>query len=270
MKTLADPDPWTNVAAGYAGWVHGQLSRYAQDAVRVLQPSPTSTVLDVACGTGAATLAFARVASHVTGVDFSAGMLDRLRASPAVAASDNLTLLEGDGQRLDLPDDHVDFGVSMFGLMFFRDRAAGFAELRRCVRPGGRVAVSCWPPAADSAAMRWMVDGFAHAFPENPPPPESDAALDSADKLREELDAAGFVEVEVHQLSHDVVVDDVAEFWREMLAGNVRAGMARPNFSDDEWARRHDAAIAYLQRNATLPLRLPMPAILGIGTKRSV
>lgn len=52
MKTLADPEPWTNTATGYVGWSHCQLSLDAQDAIRLLAPNPTSTVLDVGCGSG--------------------------------------------------------------------------------------------------------------------------------------------------------------------------------------------------------------------------
>jgi len=267
MTPLSTPTPWSRASKGYARWLHHHLSHYAHDALAALGPRPTDRVLDVGCGAGAATLAFAREAAHVTAVDFSPGMLQALNHALRSTDTTNVTVLEGDGQALVLPDGHADLAVSMFSLIFFPDRHAGLTELYRCLRPGGRVAISCWPPMVDSPAMRWMVEGFSAGFPESPPPERAPTDLDSAEGLREELAAAGFVDLEVQPICHEVVVTDVASFWADMCDGSAPLSMLRDHFTDDDWAARHAAAVAHLQEKTPSQLVLPMPALLGLGTR---
>lgn len=269
MTSLADHKPWTDVSAGYAGWTHRQLTLYSKDTLALLEPASTDALLDVACGCGAATLTFAPHVSEVTAVDFSAGMLESLKENLSKNNIKNVTPIHGDGQSLSLPDERFDLAVSMFGLMFFPDRAAGFSELFRCLRPNGKVAVSCWPPASDSPAMQWMFDGFSAALPETPPPPRSEHALDSKEKLHRELALAGFIDIEIHDCSHDLVVEDIKTFWHQMLAGSAPVTMIRPNFSENEWSQRQNRAIEYLERNTSVPFAAPMPGFIGLGKKAS-
>lgn len=84
------------------------------------------------------------LAAHVDAVDFSSAMLDTLRAR--ADGLDHVHLHEADGQALPFPDGIYDAGFSMFGLMFFPDRARGWAGLRRVLRPGGRAVVASWHP----------------------------------------------------------------------------------------------------------------------------
>lgn len=266
MINLSEAAPWSNVADGYADWSTEHLRHYAAEAIRLLEPPPSASVLDVGCGAGAATVPLADAVREVTGVDFAPAMLAALGKVVQAQALANVTLLEGDGQDLPLEDNSFDFALSMFGLMFFPDRARGFSELRRCVRPSGRVAVSCWVPGAASPAMAWMTEGFAAAFPEIPIPPPPPEALDSAEKMRTELEAAGFVEVKIHELSHDMVVEDVHSFWPRMVAGSAPFGVMRGQFSDEDWSRRHAAAVDALRARTERPAAFAMPAILGVGT----
>lgn len=267
MATLSVPEPWTRVASGYARGLHHHLAHYACDTRALLAPRRSDRVLDVGCGSGAATLAFAPMSAHVTAVDFSPGMVQALRHTLRAAGTCNVTVLHGDGQALDLPDAHADLAIAMFSLIFFPDRAAGLSELWRCLRPGGRVAVSCWPPMADSPALSWMSDGFAAGFPELPAPTRTEGALDTPEALHAELTAAGFTEVAVHPLSHDIVVDDVETFWREMCASSAPLSLLRDQYADEDWFARHRAAVAYLHERAKPGLRLAMPAYVGVGTR---
>ena len=267
MTSLASPEPWNQVSAAYADGLHHHLALYAEDALRLLAPRPTDRVLDVGCGAGAATLCFAQAAAHVTAVDFSPGMIQALQGRLRATGTTNITALEGDGQALVLPDGHADLAVSMFSLFMFPDRGAGLRELYRCLRPGGRAAVSCWPPSADSPAMRWMTGAFAAGFPGLPSPPPPTDALDNTERLEAELEAAGFVDIELHELSHDIVIEDIAAFWAEMRRSSAPAALIRARFSDEAWEAGHRAAVAHLQAETPPPLRLPMPALLGTGRR---
>lgn len=113
-------------------------------------------VLDVACGTGIlARLAADRVGpgGHVTGIDPGRGMLAVAReAAPAVE------WLRATAEALPNPDGAFDAVVSQFGLMFFSDRTQALREMRRVLKPDGRIAVAVWDSLARTEAYSIAVD----------------------------------------------------------------------------------------------------------------
>ncbi len=102
-------------------------------------------VLDVAAGNGNAALAAARRFCRVTAVDYVPALLDRARAR---ASANGLALeaLEGDAERMPLPDGSFDAVLSTFGVMFTPDQERAARELVRVCRPGGRIALASWTP----------------------------------------------------------------------------------------------------------------------------
>jgi SAM-dependent methyltransferase len=97
-------------------------------------------VLDVACGTGALTLAAAEIvgpSGSVVGVDANPDMLAVARRKPM-----KIEWMEASAEALPLPDDSFDAVVSQFGLMFFADKPKALAEMTRVLRRGGRLAVA--------------------------------------------------------------------------------------------------------------------------------
>ncbi|WP_421904356.1 class I SAM-dependent methyltransferase [Mameliella sp.] len=112
-------------------------------------------VLDVACGTGATTREAARRAGdagHVTGIDRNDGMI-----SVARSHGDGITWEEGRAEELPFPPESFDIVLCQFGLMFFDDRVAALGEMRRVLRPGGRIALSVWDRAANSPGYAAMI-----------------------------------------------------------------------------------------------------------------
>ncbi len=101
---------------------------------------PGQRALDVACGTGALTRTVAArvgAAGRAIGLDANPEMLAVARRLDAP-----IEWLDGRAEALPLPDASVDAVVSQFGLMFFDDRVAALREMRRVLRPGGRIAVA--------------------------------------------------------------------------------------------------------------------------------
>lgn len=101
--------------------------------------------LDIGCGCGDTTVRLAEAvgpAGHVTGIDVSGPMLAvaaaRLQAYPQAA-----TLL-ADAARHPLPEAASDLVLSRFGVMFFGDPQAAFANLHRALKPSGRLVFACW------------------------------------------------------------------------------------------------------------------------------
>ena len=106
---------------------------------------PGDRVLDIGCGNGQLTrLAAARAGTgHAGGVDLSAPKLDRARASAADEGGANVEFVRGDAQVHPFPPATFDVALSRFGVMFFADPVAAFANVGRALRPGGRLAFVC-------------------------------------------------------------------------------------------------------------------------------
>ncbi|GIH27828.1 methyltransferase [Acrocarpospora phusangensis] len=102
------------------------------------------SVLDVGCGNGQLTRLAARRASRAHGIDLSAPMLRRARLN--AEGITNVTFEQGDAQIHPFPDGAYDLAISRFGIMFFADPVAGFANIARALRPGGRVAFLSMQP----------------------------------------------------------------------------------------------------------------------------
>jgi ubiquinone/menaquinone biosynthesis C-methylase UbiE len=104
-----------------------------------------STVLDVACGNGNATLAAARRFCEVTGLDYVPALLARA-AERARAERLAPTFMEGDAEQLPFADAVFDAVLSTFGVMFAPDQERAAKELVRVCKSGGKVALASWTP----------------------------------------------------------------------------------------------------------------------------
>jgi SAM-dependent methyltransferase len=116
---------------------------FARQAITRLELRSGDRVLDVAAGAGGAALAMAETGALVTAIDGSPGMIDRIRRR-AQAAHVDVHARVMDGPALDFPDATFDAALSVFGVILFPDAAKGLSEVRRVVRPGGRIAVVTW------------------------------------------------------------------------------------------------------------------------------
>lgn len=106
--------------------------------------SPADRVLDIACGPGNFSRAFAAAvgdAGLVVGLDASATMLERGAGDLRRSGLDNLVLVRGDATRLPFVDDGFDAVCCFAALHLFADPMAGLDEMTRVLRPGGRIAL---------------------------------------------------------------------------------------------------------------------------------
>jgi demethylmenaquinone methyltransferase/2-methoxy-6-polyprenyl-1,4-benzoquinol methylase len=117
-----------------------QEPRWRRRAVREARLSRGRSAVDVACGTGKVTRALAKrvgPTGHVTGVDFSPGMIDRAKQTRVDTA--NVSFVVGDALALPVEDASADAATIAFGMRNLNDYGRGFREMTRIVRPGGRV-----------------------------------------------------------------------------------------------------------------------------------
>ena len=117
-------------------------SVWAADLIDRAKPKSGETALDIACGTGAVTrLTAAKMASgRIVGLDYNPGMLAVARRVPITGAS--VEWREGSALSLPFDDQSFDLVLCQLGLQFFSDRALALKEMKRVLRPSGRVALS--------------------------------------------------------------------------------------------------------------------------------
>lgn len=118
-------------------------------------------ILDVACGTGVLAKAASARGAHAVGIDLNPGML-------AVAREhEGIRWVEGPAESLPFEDQSFDAVVSQFGLMFFADPKAALREMRRVLRPGGRMVVAVWASLAKTPGYAAMAALVARLFGED-------------------------------------------------------------------------------------------------------
>lgn len=157
---------------------------------------PADHVLDVGCGAGRTTRLAARLASdgRALGLDLSGPMLDRARAVAAAEGVANVEFVQGDAQVHPLPEAAFSVAVSRFSTMFFGDPTAAFGNIRRALRPGGRLALVCM---AEPGRNTWLeaLFGLREHLPLPPFPVAGDPGMFSLSDpahVRDVLTAAGF------------------------------------------------------------------------------
>jgi trans-aconitate methyltransferase len=132
-------------------------------AMAALQPQMGETVLDIGCGAGATSRALAAGGANVIGVDVSRPLIEAARG---VGGGPDYVEADASVWRPQTPADAL---FSRFGVMFFDDPPAAFANLRACVKPGARLAFVCWGPMSENA---WAIEPVAAALPHLTTPPE--------------------------------------------------------------------------------------------------
>lgn len=134
------------------------------------EPRQGERVVDIGCGCGATTMAFAEQvgsAGHVLGVDVSAPMLARARELAPAGAPVEFALADATVHAF--APQSFDLLVSRFGVMFFAQPALSFANMRKALRPGGRVAFACWRTPRDNP---WLMVPLQAAYKHVPKMPE--------------------------------------------------------------------------------------------------
>jgi demethylmenaquinone methyltransferase/2-methoxy-6-polyprenyl-1,4-benzoquinol methylase len=171
--------------------------------------SPGDRVLDACCGTGDLAIAAHRAGGRVSGLDFSPRMLERARAK-----SDEIEWVEGDALALPFADASFDAATAGFGARNLDDLEGGLRELRRVLRPGGRVGIleitrphgvlrpfyKLWFDGLVPLAGKLLPGGAAYTYL-----PASVRRFPEARELSELMRAAGFEQVRYRLFAGGIV-----------------------------------------------------------------
>jgi ubiquinone/menaquinone biosynthesis C-methylase UbiE len=133
---------WDLAADDYEPLWQAQLAEARAAMISSANPTPGNQVLDIACGTGLVSFEAARAVGpdgHVLGVDISARMLDSAERRARELKLSNCSFARMDAETLSLPDASFDVVLCALGLMYLPEPEQALREMRRVVRPGGRI-----------------------------------------------------------------------------------------------------------------------------------
>jgi ubiquinone/menaquinone biosynthesis C-methylase UbiE len=168
-------------------------------------------VLDVACGSGNATIPAAKTGARTTGLDITPELLEAGRKNAAEAGVE-IEWIEGDAQDLPFDDASFDAVLSVFGCMFAPDHRKTAAELARVLKPGGRMAVATWRPEGNVARM------FSTIASHLPPPPEGfkpPPLWGTDEHVREIFEGTG-IELELEPTTVEFTAESPDAYFAEM------------------------------------------------------
>lgn len=215
IANIAQCDYWNNVAGprwvGLGGFVERRVRAVNDLLLARSEVAAGESVLEIGCGTGAATVPFAQaVGEHgrVVGVDISEPMLAGARKRIAESGLGNVSLIEADAQFHPFEPDRFDLITSRFGVMFFADPVAAFRNVLPAARPGGRLCFACWAPLEEN--KHWLIP-YEVALRRLGPPAPSDPrapgplALSDPGYVRSILETAGFAEVAIDRETPEII-----------------------------------------------------------------
>ena len=228
---------------------------------------PGARLLDVAAGTGNASLPAARLGAKVTASDLTPELLEAGRPR-AAAEGLELEWVEADAERLPFEGASFDVVMSAIGAMFAPHHQETADELVRVCRPGGTIALLSWTPEGMIGALFRTMKPFAP-----PPPPGAQPAplWGSEDHVRELLGDAA----ELHRLERDVLdvtafrrPHDYAQHFIDRYGPTIAAkANAARNGQEEEFEQALDAFCEEWNRGTPDAARFEMEYLVAVGRR---
>jgi SAM-dependent methyltransferase len=201
---------WNGCAA--RGWIDAKelldrvLEPFEDLLVEAVAERKAQRVLDVGCGTGATTLAVARLLAKskgtAVGLDISEPMI-ALASERAERENAPARFISADAQTYAFDDESFDMIISRFGTMFFDDSVRAFANLRRAAAPNAILHTIVWRGPKDNPFMTTAERAAAPFLPEIPPrrPDEpGQFAFADRDRVYSILEKSGWTEIDIQPL----------------------------------------------------------------------
>jgi ubiquinone/menaquinone biosynthesis C-methylase UbiE len=227
---------WAAVAGAWeehADFVDARGVSVTEKMLELTQPQPGERVLELACGPGSVGLAAAaRVApgGEVVMSDVVAEMTAIASARAEALGLNNISTRVLDLERIEEPESAYDVVLCREGLMLVPDPALASREIRRVVRPGGRIALAVWGSRARNPWLGIVFDTVSAQLGAPMPPPgiPHPFSLGDPDKLAGLLSDAGLSEVAVDELPTPYHAASFEEWWERSasLAGPLAQKLA--------------------------------------------
>jgi ubiquinone/menaquinone biosynthesis C-methylase UbiE len=236
-----------------------------------LAPRPGDRVLELAAGAGDTGFeAAAIVGEHgrLVSTDFSPAMVQIARRRGAELRLANVQYRVMDAERVELDADSVDGVLCRFGYMLMADPAAAFAETRRVLCPGGRLALAVWGAPERNP---WVTIGLGLLVERgHMPPPEPGApspfAIASEDRVRALLEGAGFTAVRTDEVSVRFAFRDLDDYMTYATDMGGPAALVLPGLPEDERAvLKTQLGAAFAPFSAAVGYEIPGIALCAVA-----
>lgn len=233
--------------------------RFGEQIIAKLAPQHGEHILDIGCGNGALTLAIGATTGRdgsVTGLDISGPMLELARSRAERAGVAKVRFEKGDAQLHPLPPAGFDAAVSRFGVMFFDDPVAAFANVNRALKPGGRIVFTCWQ---DFLHNDWIMIPASAALQHVPMPDLGEPggpgpfSFADTDRLRHVLADASFSNIVVEEIVRPVrlgdSVDDALGYLQHSEIADVLMQGVDTQTATRAWAAVRETLQAHVTAN---------------------
>ncbi len=241
---------WASTAAGWekhADEMRKNSLPVSMWMVEAIAPQPGHTVLDIAAGVGDTGFLAAELiepGGTLITSDLVPEMLSAAQRRAEKLGLTNVRFKQIDAEAMDIPAASIDGVLCRWGYMLMNDAEAALRDTRRILKPDGRVALAAW---ADPEANPWAVipakELISRGHAEPIPPGPGQFAWEKQEAIADTLDAAGFVEHEIHALDFTIRYPSAEAWWETArdMSQRVRDAVAGMRPGDEEAVR---AAIA--------------------------
>jgi SAM-dependent methyltransferase len=230
------------------------------------------TLLDIACGTGIVVRLAAPLlgrGGHVIGRDLNEAMIEQARRHALPPGSASVAFGVSPAAPLDLVDVSVDAVTCQQGLQFFPDPDAALAEMRRCLRPTGRVGIAVWFGIDECPLWAALEVGLAEEFgAERAAGIRRPFSWPGADALAAGLSEAGFVDVRISDFTVVMHFEGgVRQAMRALVSTPFSADVAA--LGPDAYEQMTQTVMRHLARSSNPDESVDIPArtLIGIATR---
>ena len=238
---------WDLAAAVYESLWQSQLACAQIELIARATLAPGERVLDVACGTGLVAFGAAQPVGPegcVVGVDVSGQMVDAARRRAEDLETSYATFTRMDAERLDLPDGSFDVALCSLGLMYMPDPEQAVREMRRVLRPGGRLALAVWGARSNC--------GWSALFPIVDAEVATEVCplffrLGEQNALARLCADAGFTAIAEHRITATLIYADADEACNAAFVGGPVA-LAWSRFSDEIRSRVRAGYVSSIEK----------------------
>jgi arsenite methyltransferase len=241
----------------------------AERLVEKVDIKPGQRVLDIACGTGWATMAAAKAAcdtGKVIGIDIAEKMLEVARKKTESAGLLNIEYRMGDAEALEFDEGSFDVAICALSIFLFSDIPKALQEWRRVLKKGGKVAFSSFGANFMRPAYGLFMERLERYDGIKIPSQQIAARTGTPEKCRALLERVGFKDVEIATEQMGGYVKDIQDYWTEVTSTIMRARLMRLSPAAlEKFKEEHLAEIAAMCTDKGL--WIDIPTLFIIATK---
>ena len=270
-QPIDNPENWGAASKGYAEKIAPVLMKpFCDHFLSSLDLKEEHDVLEVAAGSGIFTIPLSRKVNSVLATDFAQDMINVISSETEKNGIENVSLAVMDGQDLQIEDSSFERVICCFGLMLFPDRAKGFSEIHRVLKPGGKALISGWADPSRFESFALFLQALNTAIPDLPPPPAPPPVFSLADldSFKSEMKDAGFKDIEVSFVPSKTLLDDFEQTWDMLTIGAPPVRLLFDQVGEEKKEDVREALKTIMEEKyGTSNYSLNNTATLGIASK---